>query len=162
MVLVTWLHYCHQRLKQHLTASLKCNTKIMNTTTEIISLNTLNVRFKFRQSNSGTSTHHIRLISFEYCERLLASTLPFFSRFLYTLLVVSCVVRHGFSSTNSVPLCICSVLPPSVQCVTAEPVCKFQSDLHEFPTVLWRQAGRQLGRPDCYHSVPAPLMTGSH
>lgn len=56
-------------------------------------------------------------------------------------------------------MCICSALPPSAPCVTAEPVCKFQGDLHEFPTVLWRQAGGQAGRQAwCNHIVP--LMTG--
>lgn len=32
-------------------------------------------------------------------------------------------------------MCVCFALPVLVQCVTAEPVCIFQSDLHVFPEV---------------------------
>lgn len=59
------------------------------------------------------------------------------------LLFVSCVVKHAFSLQMDLK-CICFVPPASVQRVTAEPVCKFQSDLHVFPTVLM-MAGWQAG-----------------
>lgn len=57
------------------------------------------------------------------------------------LLFVSCVVKRAFALQTDLK-CVCAA---SVQRVTAEPVCKFQSDLHVFPTVLmmagWQVSG---------------------
>lgn len=61
-----------------------------------------------------------------------------FQDFVYIVLV-SFVAKHVFEPTNRFGVRVCFVLPVTVQCVSAEPACKFHSDLHVFSAI-----GRQL------------------